>query len=146
MIQSEDYSKREINNYVMSQYTQVSDPTDYKSSDMILCSKNKCNKHHKETCNCDGKNYSLGWTEKFGNNKWSCEEVLSKWSRGDIVLGTKPADGKWRACHGYSIHSVQGETFYETIYIDSRHLFDARMAYTAISRAKRWEQIKIIVA
>ena len=47
--------------------------------------------------------------------------------------------------HGFTIHSVQGETFEEIIYIDSRNLFDPRMGYTAISRARRWEQIKIIV-
>jgi hypothetical protein len=65
-------------------------------------------------------------------------------SRGDVVIGERPACGEWDKIHGYTIHSVQGETFAEPIYIGTRHLFDPTMGYTAISRARKHSPIKII--
>ena len=147
-----DATKAEINEFVISQYENITEPTNYKSKDIILCSRTNCGGGvceqpvgMRSNCNCDGKNFSLGWTQMFGETKWKCLETSSSCSNGDIVIADEKPKGKWEARHGYTIHSVQGETYEETIYIDSRQLFDSRMAYTAISRARRHEQIKIIV-
>jgi hypothetical protein len=147
-----DVTKEQINEFVISQYENITEPNFYTPKDIILCSRTNCGggvckqeRGMRNNCNCDGKNFSLGWTQKFGNTKWKCIETQSEHSNGDIVITDEKPKGKWEARHGYTIHSVQGETYEETIYIDSRQLFDSRMAYTAISRARRWEQIKIIV-
>ena len=123
-------NKKDINDFVVSKYENISEPKGYKTQDIILCSKHE---------------YCDQYTEKFGKTKWRCLENLRDYSNGDILISDEKPKGKWEARHGYTIHSVQGETYEETIYIDSRKLFDSRMAYTAISRARRWEQIKIIV-
>ena len=147
-----DTKKEQINEFVISQYENISEPTNYKPHDIILCSRTNCGggvckqeTKKRSNCNCDGKNFSLVWTNKFGNTKWKCLETSSSCSNGDVIIAAEKPKGRWEARHGYTIHSVQGETYEETIYIDSRQLFDSRMAYTAISRARRWEQIKIIV-
>ena len=47
--------------------------------------------------------------------------------------------------HGFTIHSVQGETYEGKISIDIRNMFDLTMLYTAVSRARQSDQIHIIV-
>lgn len=143
-------SKEDINEFVVSQYENISEPADYKPTDIILCSKTKCNgkickKGPSADCDCSKTNYCLQWTKRFGNNKWKCLENVRDYSNGDVIIAAEKPKGKWEARHGFTIHSVQGSTYEETIYIDSRRLFDSRMSYTAISRARRWEQVKIIV-
>lgn len=123
-------SRKRINEIVVSKYENISEPKDYKPEDIILCSKH---------------DYCDEYTKKFGETKWKCLENLRDYSNGDILITNEKPKGRWEARHGYTIHSVQGETYENTIYIDSRKMFDSRMAYTAISRARRWEQIKIIV-
>tara|TARA_R100000951_G_scaffold115716_1_gene124734 strand:+ start:5221 stop:8064 length:2844 start_codon:yes stop_codon:yes gene_type:complete len=137
--------KNLINQFICESYENIEIPVGYKPEDIILCSKTRCIKHQKEDCNCDGQNYCLEYTKKFGKNKWKCLERSYTHSRGDISVGEKPENGKWENRHGYTIHSVQGETFKETIFIDGRNLFDERMGYTAISRARYHHQIKIII-
>ena len=46
--------------------------------------------------------------------------------------------------HAFTAHSIQGETAYEKLFIESSRMFDARMFYTAISRAKKLSQIFIV--
>jgi len=144
----DDKATREIiNNYVKSSYENINTPEGYKPEDIILCSKTRCSKHKKEDCNCDGQNYCFEYTQKFGDTKWRCLKRGRTNNRGDIkITNEKPGPKtEWEVRHGYTIHSVQGETFKEIIFIDARNLFDARMAYTAISRAEYACQIKIIV-
>jgi hypothetical protein len=141
----EGIEKDKINQFIIDSYENVIAPEGYVPKDIILCSKTNCGvKGHKD-CNCDGKNYCLGWTNKLGKDKWKVKARGGGYCNGDIVLGDKPKGVDCENRHGYTIHSVQGETFKETIFIDARNLFDPRMGYTAISRARRWEQIKIIV-
>ena len=133
MMMRQDWKKADINEYVCRSYQQVDEDyvkDNYNTKDIILCSThNICDKY----------------TNMFGATKFKCKENLRDYSNGDILIADKAPEGDWEVRHGYTIHSVQGETYEETIYIDSNRLFDSRMAYTAISRARRWEQIKIIV-
>jgi hypothetical protein len=128
MISSKVERKR-INDYIVASYENVTELDNYKPQDIIICSKHDICKQ---------------WDDTFPENKWSCLEINKDYSRGDIVCGERPTDGKFEKRHGYTIHSVQGETFEETIYIDARNLFDPTMGYTAISRARKHSQIKII--
>jgi len=126
---SSKVDRKRINDYIVTSYENVTELNNYKPQDIIICSKHEICKQ---------------WDDTFPGNKWSCTEINRDFSRGDIVCGERPPDGKWEKRHGYTIHSVQGETFEETIYIDARNLFDPTMGYTAISRARQHSQIKII--
>ena len=46
--------------------------------------------------------------------------------------------------HGFTIHSIQGETAQDKLFIDLRGITDLRMLYTAISRAQYWDQIVFV--
>ena len=46
--------------------------------------------------------------------------------------------------HGFTIHSIQGETATTNLYIDLNRQKSIRMLYTAISRAKNIDQIYLI--
>jgi hypothetical protein len=66
-------------------------------------------------------------------------------SNGEIIVSsTKPELCKSEIRHCFTTHSIQGETALFNLFIDSARMFDARMFYTAISRAKKLSQIVII--
>jgi hypothetical protein len=101
----------------------------YKVNDMILVGTN------------DVKNE---YTNMFANiEKYYVIENDRVYSNGDIVIGDKPKT-KCELRHAYTTHSIQGETAQNNLFIDANKMFDARMFYTAISRAKVLEQIFII--
>ena len=67
---------------------------------------------------------------------------------GEIVFDKNIQYKEFR--HGYTIHSVQGETFDKNIYIDIRSrkgkvLMQNRLFYTAISRARYFGQLHLII-
>jgi len=84
------------------------------------------------------------WTSEFPDNKWKCTEKNQLHAVGEIVLGERPK-GRYEKRHGFTIHSVQGETYEGKIFIDIRNMFDLTMLYTAVSRARQSDQIHIIV-
>lgn len=107
----------------------------YKKEDILLVSRGA--KKNKTS------NLNTFWCEKFPDiEKYKVEKNSRKYKNGDIVFEKVP-DSEFR--HGYTIHSVQGETFKENIFIDMRHMTDIRMLYTAISRANYWKQIYCII-
>jgi hypothetical protein len=84
------------------------------------------------------------YTEMFKElEKYYCKENNRLYSNGEIVIGKKP-ECKSELRHAYTTHSIQGETAYYKLFIDSKKMFNPRMFYTAISRAKTLEQIFII--
>jgi hypothetical protein len=116
----------------------------YCVEDFILVSKNKCNKHHLFECNCDNKNYAFEYNEMLKNkgDKFIVKKNSNDYNNGDIVFdknikNTIPA-------HAFSIHSIQGETIESKIFIDCRNMFEPQMLYTAISRARKIEQLYFI--
>ena len=71
------------------------------------------------------------------------------YKNGEIVFD-KEIKTKKEFRHGYTIHSVQGETFDKNIYIDiksrkGKTLMQNRLFYTAVSRAKYFGQLFLIV-
>jgi hypothetical protein len=101
----------------------------YKVNDMILVGTNEVKDKY---------------TEMFKDlQKYYCRENNRVYSNGDIVIGEKP-DCKCELRHAYTTHSIQGETAHHNLYIDSSKMFDTRMFYTALSRAKTLDQIFII--
>lgn len=136
---SYDRPKWEINNWVISEfkklgrYISVDILTDnYSIDDMILTGTNSL------------KNYLTGlFAGKFEKEKYYITSNNRLYSNGEIVIGEKP-DIKCDVRHAFTTHSIQGETAYNKLFIDSSKMFDSRMFYTALSRAKTLDQIFII--
>jgi len=87
------------------------------------------------------------YTDMFDQlDKYKINENTNGYYNGDIVFEEIP-DIKLEKRHGYTIHSVQGETYEGRIFIDITDMnlvTDLRMFYTAISRAQYWEQIVFV--
>jgi len=109
----------------------------YKVQDIILVSRGA-------TGNKSNTNYNNYWNEIFKDiPKYKVKNNTRDYSNGDIVFKKiKNVITEFR--HGYTIHSVQGETYEHNIYIDMRHMVDVRMFYTAISRAQYHTQIYLV--
>ena len=101
----------------------------YKKEDIILVSRHI---------------YNDEWTKTFKKiEKYKVTNNTRDYSNGDIIFNkVKKVNTELR--HGYTIHSVQGETFKNNIYIDMRKMIDLRMFYTAVSRAEYDNQIYLI--
>ena len=74
--------------------------------------------------------------------KYYVEETTRFYSKGDIFIDEEPPCSIIR--HGFTTHSIQGETAHHNLYIDLNGMWDRRMLYTAISRAKYLNQIYLI--
>lgn len=84
------------------------------------------------------------WTEVFKDlEKYKVKNNTRDYNNGDIIF-QKVSKVQTELRHGYTIHSVQGETFKNKIFIDMRKMSDLRMFYTAISRAEYDTQIYLI--
>ena len=106
----------------------------YKADDMIL-------NYYKEN----------EYAEMFKDvEKFKITSNTRDYKNGEIVFDKNIKVAK-EFRHGYTIHSVQGETFKKNIYIDIRSnknnkvLKQNRLFYTAVSRANYFEQLYLIV-
>lgn len=75
--------------------------------------------------------------------KYYVEETTRFYSKGDIFIDEEPPKSIIR--HGFTTHSIQGETAHYNLYIDLNGMWDRRMLYTALSRAKYLNQIYLII-
>ena len=127
-------SRFEINQWVFQQFEKLGRiltleevKHQYKIDDMILSGTNK----NKDTV-----------TALFPDMpKYYITENTRLHQNGEIIIGEKPADCKSELRHCFTTHSIQGETAEHRLYIDATSMFDSRMFYTAISRARKLKQI-----
>lgn len=85
------------------------------------------------------------YTEKYNSlKKFLVKENTKDYSNGQIVIGEKPEGVISVLQHAFTIHSIQGETCKDILFIDINKINCLRMLYTALSRAKLFSQIKII--
>ena len=133
-------NKYDINNYVISKFIKLGRhisinalQQEYEIEDMILTGTNVLKEEFTDL-----------FGGKFSKEKYYVMANNRLFSNGEIVIGDKP-DIKCEPRHAFTVHSIQGETAYNKLYIDSRRMFDSRMFYTALSRAKTLDQIFIIV-
>ena len=75
--------------------------------------------------------------------KYVITKSTDDYSRGEIFY-EKPKTKNMELRHGYTTHSVQGETFYDTIFIDKEIIANKKLLYTALSRAKYLHQLYFI--
>ena len=83
------------------------------------------------------------WLSK--HKKYRITKSEGDFNRGEIYF-IEPDTKHYELAHGYTTHSVQGETFYENIYIDTQMFGYKQLIYTAISRARYFSQIYLITA
>jgi hypothetical protein len=103
----------------------------YKTKDMILVSKHLT----KDT-----------YTEKFKDlEKYIVKNNTKNYSNSEILF-EKPKDKevKYELRHAYTTHSIQGETAKYNLYINLEDMSSGKMIYTALSRARYWEQIILV--
>ena len=85
------------------------------------------------------------YTEKYKElDKFIVLENTRDFSNGDIIIGPKPKKVKAERRHAYTVHSIQGETAENKLFIDMNKMNDLRMFYTALSRARFFHQIVLI--
>lgn len=90
--------------------------------------------------------YTEMFRGKFGKEKYYITSNNRLYSNGEITIAdNKPDKTDCEIRHAFTTHSIQGETAQHKLFIDSSRMFDSRMFYTAISRAKTIEQIYIIM-
>ena len=103
----------------------------YKSTDMVLCWRHDTIAQYNKLLNPSHEKYMITKSDEA-------------YSRGEILY-EKPKTKNHLHTNAFTTHSVQGESFGENIYIDKELLRDRNLFYTAISRAKRIEQLHIVV-
>lgn len=102
----------------------------YTNDDFIICKTNK----RKDQ-----------FTEKYKEfPKHYVTENTRDYSNGQIVIGDKPEGVHSEVRHGFTIHSVQGETAKHKLFIDMYRINCLRMLYTGISRAEYLNQIVLL--
>lgn len=135
------YSKEKINKYVIDEFRKLGRVINvddlknkYNINDMILCGTNQLKDY-----------YTNLFKGKFDKEKYYVLENTTTYKNGDIIISDKKLEGvKSEVRHCFTVHSIQGETAYANLFIDSSRMFDPCMFYTAISRAKNLNQIYII--
>jgi hypothetical protein len=107
----------------------------YNIQDMIICRTNKQKDSYKELF--------LGKT--LGLEKYYITKTINKYCCGEIIITDKelPSECVPEIRHAFTIHSIQGETCHSKLFIH-KDIMTLRMFYTAISRAKKYEQIYLI--
>lgn len=123
--------KKQIKDYVFKQFTAVNcDEIKYDfKTDIIISATHK------------GKDY---FTDKYKHQeKYYITKSDRRYGRGEILI-EKPETNDCEIRHAYTCHSIQGETAKGKIFIDTSKMYENTMIYTAISRAKRFNQIVLI--
>jgi hypothetical protein len=82
----------------------------------------------------------------FDKEKYYVTRSTSDYSNGDIIITYEDIIRKTvEVRHGFTVHSLQGETIDTKIFINIKDMFDRRMLYTAISRARKFNQLYLII-
>lgn len=126
-----------VTNYLKAQTLSFAQlQNQYRVQDMILAGTNAVKQI-----------YTDAFVGKFSEEKWYIEETSTIYSHGQIVISAVKPNTKCEARHCYTVHSIQGETLPNDskLYIDVSKMFDPRMFYTAISRARRLDQVHLVV-
>ena len=85
------------------------------------------------------------YTDMFKHmNKWYVTENTRLYKNGQVIIGDKP-NTRCELRHSYTIHSIQGETAENKLFINMDTHYPSRLLYTAISRARYLNQIYIII-
>jgi len=120
---------KKVRTYVLDNFKNIDEIKDYKVEDMILTRTHILKDKY---------------TEKYKHlEKYYVISTDRKYCKGQIVIGEKP-ECECVLQHAFTVHSIQGETAQHNLYIEVDKMYDEKALYTAISRARSWEQVHII--
>lgn len=106
---------------------------DYNINDIIISHSNK------------KKDYYTGlYKGKFEEEKYYITQTTREYQNGLIIISKDIPKVNNEVRHGFTSYSIQGETFYNKIFIDIEDLINLQSLYTCISRAQYLSQIYII--
>lgn len=122
---------KEVRNYVLNNFTKIKKIENYNVKDMILTRTNAVKEKY---------------TELFKDKeKYIITNNTRDYSNGEIVYNKPEEQGiTYKQRHAFTTHSIQGETATNNLYICISEMFDAKMIYTALSRAKYFNQIHLL--
>lgn len=124
-----NYGSKDIKDYILNNFKQIKSIENYSVNDMILTYTNK----RKDI-----------FTEMYKHlDKYYITENTQMYSNGEITLH-RPENTRCELRHAYTTHSIQGETTEYNLYIDIRFINYKKMLYTALSRARTYDQIYLI--
>jgi len=63
--------------------------------------------------------------------------------KGEVIISDEKIKNA-EVRHGYTIHAIQGETAEHNLFIDLNKIYSKEMIYTALSRARRMDQIYLV--
>jgi len=85
------------------------------------------------------------YTEQYKDmKKWYVSKTNKKYSCGDIIIQENKPCASALLQHAYTIHSIQGETTKNKLFIDMTKMRSLRMLYTALSRCKAISQVYLV--
>lgn len=107
----------------------------YNIDDMILSSTHKNKDEFTEL-----------FKDKFEKEKFYITKNKNGYYNGSIIIDNKDFDKvDCEIRHAFTIHCIQGETAKNKLFIDMRRINNNQLIYTAISRARKLEQIYLII-
>jgi hypothetical protein len=123
---------KEVKNYTINNFTKVKKIDNYNVKDMILTRTNAVKDKY---------------TELFkAYEKYIITNNTNKYSNGEIVYTIPEEQGvSYKQRHAFTTHSIQGETATNNLYICINDMYNAKMIYTALSRARYYDQIYLLV-
>ena len=148
LIIKQKYAKKDIRNEITQQALQYvrsiiqkGDPEElYKKTDMILSSTHKKIKYYNQMFS-----HLEKYLVKSNSRLYKNGQIVFDKPEGVKIMKYKDTDINVNHC--YTIHAIQGETLghNDKLFIDFDNMFSGvRMIYTAISRARRLDQIYLI--
>jgi len=118
---------------IFSEKGQYIDNLNYNINDIIITHSN-INKDY----------YTELYKGKFEEEKYYITQTTREVQNGLIVISKDAPNAINQIRHGFTSYSIQGETFYNKIFIDIDDLINLQSLYTTISRAQYLSQIYII--
>jgi hypothetical protein len=122
---------KEVKNYTINNFIHVKKIDNYNVKDMILTRTNAVKDKY---------------TELFKDyQKYIITNNTNKYSNGEIVYTIPKEQGvSYKQRHAFTTHSIQGETATNNLYICINDMYNAKMIYTALSRARYYDQIYLL--
>jgi len=138
--QDQGYTEKQLTEHFLPQLPKigVTEVRKYHTNDTtIIVSKNSLKKKY---------NDALAKKYKNKEKKWRITKNSKNYTNGQIIKSIdKPVSKNCELAFCLTIHSYQGMTCEDTLFIDLNNLFDKGFFYTALSRVRRLDQIKIIM-
>ena len=129
-----EYDPKLVRSWVLDHFNCIKKDENfaYDKKDMILCRTHNV----KDT-----------YTEKYKNiDKYYILKNDGEFKKGGIIYDKPEINEKsYELRHAFTVHAIQGETAEGHLYIDMERMYDGKAIYTALSRARYFDQITLLI-